>query len=583
MSGGTPKTQTVTQTSEPPAWAIDSFKDMLGRANGLADTPYTPYTGQLVAGTTSDQDASYEMIRQMAGGPSIVNNGMDYAAGLLGGQGQWQGGSNPYFGATNELIGGVQAGGNDYYGATNQLIGDIQGGTNGYLGATNAYEGRRNPHIQNVEGGANQMAGATNSRIGQITSGGWNPYIGAENPLIGSISGGGNISAGRNAFAGANPYVDGMIAASSRDVTEQFTDAKVPAMLAQFQAGGAFGGTAMQNAVASEQDTLAQNLGELSNQYRFQDYQTQQGMEESRLSRQAQLSDSAAQRQLQASMAQAQLYDQGMGRSASLFGEDAARSLAARTTRAQMEGQDLSRNAAIYGQDADRALQGNTAQAGLYEGWLGRNSDIYGQDLSRNAALGESGLGRNLQAATTRAGLFGEDLSRNAGLGESFANRDLQASTTRAGLYGQDLDRNSSLGENALGRDLSAWGQYQGNQLAALGMIPGLNQSQYLGASMLGTQGEQQRQMQQQWLDSNYGQFLDARGWEMAQFNPLLQGLAAVQGGSVTGTSPYQGPSAGAGALGGAASGAAMGSAFGPWGTGIGAVAGGLMGYFGSR
>lgn len=518
MSGGTPKTQTVTQTSEPPAWAIDSFKDMLGRANNLADTPYTPYTGQLVAGTTADQDASYDMIRQLAGGPSIVSNGQDYAAGLLGGQGQWGGGSNPYFGATNDLIGG------------------IQGGTNQYMGAANDY-------IGNVQGGANQMAGATNSRIGQITSGGWNPYIGAENPLIGSISGGGNISAGRNAFAGDNPYVDGMIAASSRDVTEQFTDAKVPAMLAQFQAGGAFGGTAMQNAVASEQDTLAQNLGELSNQYRFQDYQTQQGMEESRLSRQAQLSGSAAQRQLQASMAQAQLYDQGMGRSAGLFGDDAQRSLAARTTRAQMEGQDLSRNASIYGQDADRALQGNSTQAGLYEGWLGRN-----------AQLGDSGLGR-----------------------------DLQASTTRAGFYGDDLSRNSSLGESALGRDLSAWGQYQGNQLAALGMVPGLNQAGYLGASMLGTQGLQQQGMNQQWLDANYGQFLDARGWEAAQFNPLLQGLAAVQGGTVTGTSPYQGPSAGAGALGGAASGAAMGSAFGPWGTGIGAVAGGLMGYFGSR
>lgn len=489
MSGGSPKTQTVTNKSEPPEWAIDSFKDMLGRANGLADTPYTPYTGQLVAGLTDDQLASNEMVRQMAMGPSIVGNGQDYAAGLLGGQGQWGGGANDYYGAAN------------------------------------AYGGAANDYIGNVQGGANAMAGATNSRIGQITSGGWNPYIGAENPLIGSISGGGNISAGRNAFAGANPYVDGMIAASSRDVTKQFTDAKVPALLSQFQSGGAFGGTAMQNAVSQEQDTLAQNLGELSNQYRFQDYQTQQGMEESRLTRQAQLSDSAAQRQLQASMAQAQLYDQGMGRSAGLFSDDAARSLAARTTRAQFEGQDLARNASIYGQDADRALQGNTAQAGLYEGWLGRNADIYGQDLSRN----------------------------------------------------------SSLGENALGRDLSAWGQYQGNQLGALGMVPGLNQAGYFGASMLGTQGEQNRALQQSWLDANYGQYLDARGWDVSRFNPLLQGLAAVQGGTVTGTSPYQGPSAGAGALGGAASGAAMGSAFGPWGTAIGAVGGGLMGYFGSR
>ncbi|HKX56978.1 MAG TPA: hypothetical protein VJN01_12785, partial [Xanthomonadales bacterium] len=35
------------------------------------------------------------------------------------------------------------------------------------------------------------------------------------------------------------------------------------------------------------------------------------------------------------------------------------------------------------------------------------------------------------------------------------------------------------------------------------------------------------------------------------------------------------------GALGGASSGAAVGSMFGPWGTGIGAIGGGLLGLFG--
>lgn len=340
MSSGGSKTQTVTQKSEPPSWAVPYLQQTMQRAGEISSQPYTPYTGQLVAGMTPDQYASQDMIRQMAYGPSLVSNGQDYAAGLLGGQGQYQGGYNPYFGAMNA-------------------------------------------------------------------------YTGAENPLIANISGGGNISAGRNAFAGDNPYLDQMIAASSRDVTDAFSNTKVPGMLAQFQQGGAFGGTAMQNAMASEQNTLAQNLGELSNQYRFQDYQTQQAMEESRLARQAQLSDSAAARQLQASIAAAGLYDQG---------------------------------------------------------------------LSRNA-----------------------------------------------NLYGQDLARNASLGENALGRDLQAWGQYQGNQLSALGMVPGLNQAQYLGAGLLAEQGAQQQGLNQQWLNSNYQQFLDARDWDMARFQPLLQSLAAVQ------------------------------------------------------
>lgn len=424
MSGGSPKTQTVTQKNDPPAWAVSSFQDMLKRGNEIADTPYVPYTGQLVAGQTQDQLASQAMIRAMAGGPSVIGNGQDYAAGLLGGMGQWGGGGN--------------------------------------------------------------------ALLGDVSAGGPNPFIGAMNPMIGQIGvgtgggGGGRTQVGTNRFLGENPYLDNMIAASSRDVTEAFTDAKVPALLSQFQSGGAFGGTAMANALASEQDTLAQNLGELSNQYRFQDYQTQQALEEAGLDR---------------------------------------------SVNAQLA--DLARNAQSRDAAQARQLQGQIAAAQLYDQSIGRSASLYGQD----------------------------------------ADRSLSAALSRAGIYGQDLDRG-----------LAAWGQYQGNQLSALGMLPSLNQAQYLGASMLGTQGQQQQALQQAWLDANYGQFMDARNWDVSRFNPLLQSLAAVQGGTVTQTSPYQGPSAGAGALGGAASGAALGSAIMPGiGTGIGAVAGGLMGYFGSR
>lgn len=378
MSGGGGKTQTITQKSDPPAWAVPYFQDAVQRAQGIADTPYTPYTGQLVADLTPDQLASQQMIRGMAYGPSAVGAGQDYAMGLLGGQGQYQGGSNPYFG---------------------------------------------------------------------------------------NIGGGGAIDAGTNKFAGSNPYVDQMIAASSRDVTDNFSKTKVPSLLAQFQQGGAFGGTAMQNAMDAEQNTLAQNLGDLSNQYRFQDYQTQQQMDESRLARQAQLSDSAAARELQASIANAQL------------------------------------------------------------------------------------------------------------------------------------------GESALGRQMQAWQTDQGNRLAALGMLPALDQSRYYGAGLLGQQGAATQGLQQTYLDSLYGQYQDARNWDVSRFTPYLQGISAINGGTVQSTSPYQGASplagaaggamtgaalasmmgAGGGAAAGAASGAAAGSAVPGWGTAIGAGIGGLLGYFGSR
>lgn len=390
MSGGS-KDSTVTQKTEPPSWAIPYFQDAVGRAQEISSQPYTPYTGQLVASQTPDQYASQDMIRSMAYGPSAVQNGQQFAADLMGGEGQYQGGYNPYMGASNTYIGGIAGGG----------------------------------------GGG----------------------------------GGGNTKVGTNRFLGENPYVDQMIAASSRDVTDNFSNATMPSMLAQFQQGGAFGGTAMQNQMTSANNSLAQGLGDLSNQYRFQDYQTQQALEEAGLDRsvQAQLADKARQSQAQ----------------------------------------------------------------------------------------------------------------------EAAAARNMQAQIAQAQLYDQGLSRNSNLAENALGRDQQAWGQFQGNQLAAMGMVPELNQAQYYGAGLLGQQGLQQQGLGQTYLDANYNQFLDARNWDVNRFQPMLQGLAAIQGGSVTSPNPNQ-SNPGAGALGGALSGAAAGSTFGPWGTAIGAGVGGLAGYLGS-
>lgn len=93
---------------------------------------------------------------------------------------------------------------------------------------------------------------------------------------------------GANAYAGQNPYLDNVISSATRDVTDAYTKSTVPNMLAQFQAGGAFGGTAMADAMSQSQNDLATRLGDMTGQLRFQDYTTQQGLEEARLSRQQQ-------------------------------------------------------------------------------------------------------------------------------------------------------------------------------------------------------------------------------------------------------------------------------------------------------
>lgn len=49
-SGGT-----TTTTSDPPQWLQDAYQGLLGQAQGVASTPYQPYTGQLIAPFTQDQ------------------------------------------------------------------------------------------------------------------------------------------------------------------------------------------------------------------------------------------------------------------------------------------------------------------------------------------------------------------------------------------------------------------------------------------------------------------------------------------------------------------------------------------------
>lgn len=203
MSSGGSKTQTTTTSSDVPAWAKPYFTQALGAASNLANEQYTPYTGQMVAGLSNGQQLAQALTTRQALNTSGLDAGTNFATNLLSGQGQYQGGTNPYTGAT--------------------------------------------------------------------TSVGTNPY------------------------AGSNPYLDTQIQKAQQDVTDQYTRSTVPNMLAQFNAGGAYGGTAMADALSQSQKNLASELGNVENQFRFNDYTTQQGLAENALNRsvQAQQTDLA--------------------------------------------------------------------------------------------------------------------------------------------------------------------------------------------------------------------------------------------------------------------------------------------------
>ncbi len=88
-----------------------------------------------------------------------------------------------------------------------------------------------------------------------------------------------------NPYAGENPYLGNMIESANRDITKNYTDSTLPTQLAQFNAGGAYGGSAMQQALSAGQQNLAQQLSDTNFQYRNADYDRQAQLAESGLNR----------------------------------------------------------------------------------------------------------------------------------------------------------------------------------------------------------------------------------------------------------------------------------------------------------
>lgn len=79
----------------------------------------------------------------------------------------------------------------------------------------------------------------------------------------------------KNPYSGENPYLGNMIDAANRDITKNYTDSTLPTQLAQFNSGGAFGGSAHLQAMSTGQQSLAQQLSDTNYQYRNADYDRQ--------------------------------------------------------------------------------------------------------------------------------------------------------------------------------------------------------------------------------------------------------------------------------------------------------------------
>lgn len=198
-----PKTITTksTSTTAPAPWLDPYNHAYMDAAQNFMDTPWQPYTGELVPGFNKDQKDAFGMVRANA---AANKPGLDAARSEL-----------------TQFVNG----------------------------------GNQNEYIKAL---AN-----------------WN-----EDP---------------------NPYLDSVINASLGDITRAYGSAQ-GGQLAQFSQGGAFGGSAHQEAMANAEKELAANLARTAAGMRFEDYNNQEARQFAGLGQAAGLTDSALARQLNATL-----------------------------------------------------------------------------------------------------------------------------------------------------------------------------------------------------------------------------------------------------------------------------------------
>ena len=110
---------------------------------------------------------------------------------------------------------------------------------------------------------------------GQLASG---PQSATRNPY-------GDVSAGQNAYAGSNAYLNPMIDAAMGDVTRNYEKAVMPGITGAKVSSGSFGNSGVAEMESESQRQLASELGRVSSGMRFNDYTTQQGLAESAIGR----------------------------------------------------------------------------------------------------------------------------------------------------------------------------------------------------------------------------------------------------------------------------------------------------------
>lgn len=225
-------------------------------------------------------------------------------------------------------------------------------------------------NVGNVNTAVGPQSIAPSGQIGNIANPG---TIGKVNPTLGpnSINSGGTSYAGWNPYAGMdNPYLNNAIKQAMGDVESRINST--------FN-GNAFGGTA-------HQQTLARELGNVSNNMRMQDYSTQQGLAENAVNRdlsnqQYNINNANSLNQFNAGLGfqNANIANQMGQVNAGIEGQNVNNQQAANQFNAGLQGQNIANTNAI-----------NQYNAGL--GWNAANA--YNQMGQFNAGIQQGNVGR---------------------------------------------------------------------------------------------------------------------------------------------------------------------------------------------
>lgn len=242
-------------------------------------------------------------------------------------------------------------------------------------------------------------------------------------------------------------------------------------------------------------------------------------------------------------------------------------------------------NLAGLGQQNYTAL-GNYAagQAGAQNPYLQDIINANNRQISDRVNAAVSGAGRYGSGAQTNVLTRALAESANPILAQDYEarmGRQLQALGQQQGALGQ-IGAATQGQQGAWGNIADVYGQGANRMLQASQMIPGLDQAQYAPAQALAGVGDYYSSRSQNDINNfmNWYNASQARPWEnLARYNAIIGGAGGLGG---TKTQAVQNSiSPGQRALGGAVAGAGLGSAFGPIGTGLGALGGGALGYFG--